>query len=52
MLSEAMNNPMMQSLLNNPELMRTMIQSNPMVREVGVPCCYRCRREAVDLPAF
>lgn len=34
-MNDAMNSPMMQAAMNNPELLRTMLQSNPMVREVA-----------------
>ena len=29
-----LDNPMMQALLNNPEVLRTMITSNPQMREL------------------
>ncbi|KAG4114327.1 hypothetical protein ERO13_D12G039300v2 [Gossypium hirsutum] len=34
MMREIMNTPAIQSLVNNPELMRTLIMSNPQMREI------------------
>ena len=36
-----MADPMFQQFLNNPEMMRTMIQSNPMIREVSSTSWHR-----------
>ena len=33
-LRRMMDNPMVQGMLNNPDLMRTMITSNPQIREL------------------
>lgn len=33
-LQQMLNNPMMQSVLNNPEMLRSIFQSNPVVRDV------------------
>lgn len=34
MLRQMMDNPMVQSLMSNPEVMRQMITSNPQMREL------------------
>lgn len=33
-IAQMMNSPIMQNMLNNPELLRTMFQANPAVRDV------------------
>lgn len=35
-MQQMMNNPVVQSLLDNPEFLHTMMQSNPAIRQV---CC-------------
>ena len=37
MMADAANNPMVQALMQNPEFIRSMMQSNPAIREVGRP---------------
>jgi len=34
MMRQMMDSPMMQSLLNNPDLLRSMLTSNPQMREL------------------
>lgn len=36
MMAEMMNNPLVQGLLSDPEMVRTILQSNPAIREVSV----------------
>ena len=33
-MRQMLNNPMMQAMMSNPDLMRTMLQSNPMIRQM------------------
>jgi len=33
-MSQMMNNPMMQSVLNDPEMLRNMFSSNPAIQQV------------------
>lgn len=35
MMQQAMNNPMMQGLLNNPDLLREMMMANPTIRQIA-----------------
>lgn len=37
-MQQMMNSPIVQSLLDNPEFLRSMMQSNPAVRQVGDKC--------------
>ena len=37
-MAEMMNNPLVQGLLSDPEMVRTILQSNPAIREVCVMC--------------
>lgn len=39
MMSSMMSNPMMASMMNNPEALRSMLQSNPTVRQVSHLLC-------------
>ena len=34
MMSQMMNNPLMQQMMNDPEVMRTIFQANPQIRQV------------------
>ena len=34
-MSAMMNSPMMQSMMENPELLRSILQSNPQIQQVG-----------------
>lgn len=34
--SQLLNNPMLQGLMNNPELLRSVLTSNPVVSQVGL----------------
>lgn len=34
MMRQAMSNPLVQSMMNNPDIMRSMIQSNPRLQQV------------------
>jgi hypothetical protein len=36
-MAAMMNNPMMQAMLNNPDMLRGILHSHPGVRQVG-PC--------------
>lgn len=38
-MSQMMNNPMMQSVLNDPEMLRNMFSSNPAIQQVHA--CYQ-----------
>jgi len=38
-MQQMMNNPVVQSLLDNPEFLRTMMQSNPAIRQVCLSQC-------------
>ena len=34
-MAAVMNSPVMQSMLDNPELLRTMLQANPGIQQVS-----------------
>jgi hypothetical protein len=38
-MQQMMQNPMVQQLMSNPEMMRNMLQMNPGIREVGAGAC-------------
>lgn len=35
-MSDMMNNPFLQSIINNPNVMQSFVRSNPAIREVNV----------------
>lgn len=37
-MSQMMNNPMMQNVLNDPEMLRNMFSSNPAIQQVCAQC--------------
>lgn len=39
-MSQMMNNPMMQNVLNDPEMLRNMFSSNPAIQQVHTYCCF------------
>jgi hypothetical protein len=62
MMQQMMQSPMMQQLLNNPDMMRNMLQMNPAVREVRwaaqcmhkawlITVCSCCGRGGARAPA-
>lgn len=38
-MSQMMNNPMMQSVMNDPEMLRNMFSSNPAIQQVIMYFC-------------
>ena len=48
--SQLLNNPMLQGLMNNPELLRSVLTSNPVVSQVRA--CFAARQhQSPSLPA-
>ena len=39
MMSQMQDNPAIQSMLNNPDMLRSMLQNNPMVQQVCECLC-------------
>ena len=45
-MGQMMNSPMMQNVMNDPEVLRNMLQGNPAIQQVQtvLPCFYPCLR--------
>ena len=39
MMQQVMNSPLMQTMMSDPELMRSMLSQNPAISQVGHFCC-------------
>jgi len=55
-MAAMMNSPVMQSMMDNPELLRTVLQSNPGIQQVDSACCicyswHRCMQLVCSLEA-